>query len=271
MLINYKRNSGFTIAELLVSSSIVIVVLSIITSFFYSFNKISQYRMSKMDLNSTLRVSVNRLNKEFLSSINVIRKTSDIILNGNVNFRKGSSPSQLLLSTSAYDIAGNPMFETNRTLKKDLVGLKILPVIPNQKVIRNGIEYNLYKISLTVQPAPDDPGIDGVLGNSDDIKNSRKPISNQSIFSSLMPVSIPATDPSLISGGTYILPIDSGYTDTQKIFSYYTNYKAEITNLTDINAPDISSIKINLFGEKVIFGKSVIARQENEIVFRNFQ
>ncbi|MFN8576061.1 MAG: prepilin-type N-terminal cleavage/methylation domain-containing protein [Candidatus Sericytochromatia bacterium] len=261
-MIKNKSKNGFTLVEVLISSALTIVLLSLITGFFYSFNKASNFRIIKMELNSSLRPVIERLERELASTIKIIRTTTTNTLNG-VNFDNGSSYSQLLVGVLAYDEQGNPMFESNGSPKQDLIGLKLSDAIPQVKVYRSGISYNLKKITMTVQPAEADKGLDGTLGTSDDIKSARKPLKNQIIFTSLMPMNS--------TSGVYTLPdANTEYQTGSKIFTYLSSSKSELDPTISSNAGNVSSIKINLLGEKTFESKSLTARQETEILFRNF-
>lgn len=272
MLYKRKLSKGFTITEVLISSSIMIIILASITSFYYAFNKTSIYRSARMELNASLRNIVERLNRELASSVGVVRQSS-LKLN-NIDFYNGSSPSQAVIEVLAYDTSGNPMFNIDGKLKRDRIGIKAIPVTPEQIIRRDNNVYKLHKITFTIEPTSPNPGIDNILGTSDDIKSARQAISNQILFNSLMPVTVPS-DPSTVSGGTYNPPLKSEYTNTQKLFTYYktdpdTSNKVEVTNIAT-EYDDISSIKINLIAEKQVPGRSALARQETEIIFRNFQ
>lgn len=257
-MIKNKKNNGFTLVEILISSSLAIVMLSLITGFFYTFNKASNLRIAKMDLSSSLRPIMERLERDFSSTIKVVYTAN---INGS-SFTSGAS--EIVVNALAYDEKGNPMFQTDGTPKTDIIGLKVidLPSTPYNQVSRNGVKYLLKKITLSVEPAPSDNGLDGVSNTSDDIKSSRKKINNQVIFTSLMPIGVT---------GTYLLPSNNTeYTNTPKLFTFYTPSKLEVTTFTATTVNTISSIKINLLAEKVIQSKTITARQENEIIFRNY-
>ncbi|MFN8576064.1 MAG: hypothetical protein U0354_04345 [Candidatus Sericytochromatia bacterium] len=265
-----RSKKGFTVVELAISSSIMLSFLAILTSFFFAFNKAANFKIAKMELTSSLKVASERIDKELSDVVKVISTTTTI--NG-VTFNGGCSQTQLALAVASYDEFRNPMFDASGNIITDKVGIQI-ESIPNKsiytKLSRNGSYLN--RVLLTVEPFSSN-GIDGIAGTADDLKSARKSLKRQVIFSSLMPFKSPETN------GLYDFPSNSEYSGAttsdqlfiSNAFVVYLNQTKTPQLTFPLDPKNISSLKLNYFGEVEYRGKSLITRQESQIVFRNFR
>jgi type II secretory pathway pseudopilin PulG len=263
MIIKNTKNKGFTIVELIISSSIMLSFLAILTSFFFAFNTSANYKIAKMQLTSSIKTAIDRIDKELSDVVRVINTTT--IING-VTFTNGCTQTQLALEVAAFDEDDNPMFSSNGAIITDKIGIKIEPNTSLPMLLRNASYLN--KILITVEPFSNN-GADGIANTIDDIRSARKALKNQVIFGSLMPFKTIGTP------GIYDFDPNSEYSGVTSEQLFISNslftYLNQSKTVSAIDPRFISSIKVNLFGEVQSKSKSLSARQEAQIVFRNFR
>lgn len=149
-----KRQNGFTLTEFVIGSSLTLVITSMAISFLYTFTGYTNQALAQNNIDSELRSSEMRLEKEIINGKGVLQ--SFVLPDGNTI---STNSNRLILKVDS-NIIGS---------KDDVLVLEYSPnevLIPQNHLLTDIQNGNLRKLRLSVYPG---------------VASSRTAIKNQSI------------------------------------------------------------------------------------------
>lgn len=231
---------GFTLTELLISTGILMTLIAMLTSQLFSFNRTAAETNIRQDMESELRTTLRRLEKEMMPAAQLLKEHPDdssLVTNKN----------RIILKVPAFDQEGmvNYTDATGRSTANLLIISK--EEDPNGETLkRNGAPKN-HRLRLWLERP-----------NS---TSTRQEIEGQTIAKNLMPSA---------NDGNYALPGSISNPEAIGTFTFYTAAGNEET-VADNYKDNVALIKVVLWAEKNTSKGSINTRKEIEIRLRNYQ
>jgi prepilin-type N-terminal cleavage/methylation domain-containing protein len=235
---NATTQKGFTLLEVLISSTILLATIAMLTNQLFSFNRTASETQVRQSLEEQLRLNLKRIEQEVLPGARILEAHPDdatLVTNKN----------RLILQIPAFNNEGM-ITHVDGNARPDLLILS--------KETDTGIDPLGRR---TGKPQPDclRLTLEAYSGGS------RKNITNQIIARNLMPSD---------NNGDYIFPTTVNSSEVTGMFRYFTASGIEETDPENYPT-NAALVRIVLWAEEETGQKTITTRKETEVRLRNFQ
>ncbi len=233
-----KHQQGFTLMEVLISSTILMATIAMLTNQLFSFNRTASETQVRQSLEEQLRLNLKRIEQEVLPGARILEAHPDdatLVTNKN----------RLILQIPAFNGEGM-ITHVDGNARPDLLILS--------KETDTGVE-PLARRTGKPQPECLRLTLEAYSGGT------RKNISSQIIARNLMPAD---------NNGNYIFPSSVNSSESTGIFRYFTISGIEETDPASY-ATNAALVRVVLWAEEETGQKTITTRKETEVRLRNFQ
>ncbi len=240
-----KNQQGFTLIEVIIASALLLGMMGLTVSFLFDFSRQGNQNLARTTLEEDLRSSLNRMERE--------------LLEGSI-VASGSTATKLVVMVPLYsnagfirtDASGNPVQNTITLTAAQDGSAGQLKIARNTPIVPRLLRFTL------------SPGSG----------SQRQSIANQTIARHLMPAG---------AGSEYLFPDNLpgaasfggagtavGSIANRRLFTYYGRDGSVLDPTTAANLPNISQVRITLWGELNEQRALITAKKELDIRFRNW-
>lgn len=233
-----KHEQGFTLVEVLISSTILMATIALLTNQLFSFNRTASETQVRQSLEEQLRLNLKRIEQEVLPGARILEAHPD-------DPTLTTDKNRLILQIPAFNREGM-ITHVDGNARPDLLILSKETDTGVDPLVRRADKPQPECLRLTLEAYSG---------------GTRKNISSQIIARNLMP-----TD----NNGSYIFPSSVNSSESTGLFRYFTLSGIEETD--PANYPtNAALIRIVLWAEEETGQKTITTRKETEVRLRNFQ
>lgn len=231
-----QRQQGFTLIELMITSALFLLAMSVLVNFIFQFNRTGNRTLAQSTMEEQLRNTLNRLEKELIEGSQVL---------------VGTTKNKLVLAVPIYTANGFILVNNAGTPITNTLTIEAKPsTASNDAVLRkHGVKPDQLLLSLTP------------VANS----NRTATLTNQRISGDLVPKHLSGTNL-----GNY-LPVGT-ISPSEGTFKYFDAAGGEVnpSGATQAQLNVISQIKVTLWGEKDFYEGIISSKKELEVRLRNW-